>query len=143
MVAEALVGTNSRFGVLEKLSSEKGIWFISDCMKEVCRLLGIKQMATTPYKPMCNGIVERFKATPKTCLCCMYNDRPRRLLHQPSHIHFILPRFRCSRENYMRPHSYLEKALSLYQKNTLVTGWKGKGSSVWLTELILPPSKSN
>ncbi|GFN80204.1 reverse transcriptase [Plakobranchus ocellatus] len=36
-------------------------------MKEVCRLLGIKQKTTTPYHPMCNGLVEMFNATLKTC----------------------------------------------------------------------------
>ncbi|GFO27105.1 Zinc finger protein [Plakobranchus ocellatus] len=37
-------------------------------MKEVCRLLDIKQKTTIPYHPICNGLVERFNATLKTCL---------------------------------------------------------------------------
>ncbi|GFR79431.1 Pol polyprotein [Elysia marginata] len=50
---------------------------MSDCMKEVCRLLGIKQRATTPYHPMCNGLVERFNATLKTCLRRLGSEKPR------------------------------------------------------------------
>ncbi|GFN88186.1 Zinc finger protein [Plakobranchus ocellatus] len=46
-------------------------------MKEVCRLLGIKQETTTPYPPMCNGLVERFNATLKTCLRRLCSEQPR------------------------------------------------------------------
>ncbi|GFN96128.1 gypsy retrotransposon integrase-like protein 1, partial [Plakobranchus ocellatus] len=67
-VAEALVDIYSRLSVPEEVLSDHGTQFISDCMKEVCRLLGIKQKTTTPYHPMCNGLVERFNATLKTCL---------------------------------------------------------------------------
>ncbi|GFO36278.1 Zinc finger protein [Plakobranchus ocellatus] len=57
--------------------SDQGTQFISDCMKEVCRLLGIKQKTTTPYHPMCNGLVERFNATLKTCLRHLCSEQPR------------------------------------------------------------------
>ncbi|GFS19330.1 Gypsy retrotransposon integrase-like protein 1 [Elysia marginata] len=67
-VAEALVGIYSRLGVPEEVLSDQGTQFMSDCMKEVCRLLGIKQKATAPYHPMCNGLMEGFNATLKTCL---------------------------------------------------------------------------
>ncbi|GFN90481.1 Zinc finger protein [Plakobranchus ocellatus] len=46
-------------------------------MKEVCRLLGIKQKTTTPYHTMCNGLVERFNATLKTCLRRLCSEQPR------------------------------------------------------------------
>ncbi|GFN91319.1 Zinc finger protein [Plakobranchus ocellatus] len=58
-VAEALVDIYSRLGVPEEMLSDQGTQFISYCMKEVCRLLVIKQKTTTPYHPMCNGLVER------------------------------------------------------------------------------------
>ncbi|GFS28041.1 Pol polyprotein [Elysia marginata] len=67
-VAEALVDTYSRLGVPEEVLSDQGTQFMSDCMKEACRILGIKQKATTPYHPMRNGLVERCNATLKTCL---------------------------------------------------------------------------
>ncbi|GFO50080.1 Pol polyprotein [Plakobranchus ocellatus] len=76
-VAEALVDIYSRLGVPEEVLSDQGTQFISDCMKEVCRLLGIKQKTTTPYHPMCNGLVERFNAILKTCLRRLCNEQPR------------------------------------------------------------------
>lgn len=54
-VAEALVDIFSRLGILEDILSDLGTQFVSDCMKEVARLLSIKQLTTTPYHPMCNG----------------------------------------------------------------------------------------
>ncbi|GFO34298.1 Zinc finger protein [Plakobranchus ocellatus] len=60
-VAEALVDIYSRLGVPEEVLSDQGTQFLSDCMKKVCRLLGIKQKTTTPYHPMCNGLVESYE----------------------------------------------------------------------------------
>ncbi|GFO26428.1 gypsy retrotransposon integrase-like protein 1 [Plakobranchus ocellatus] len=68
-VAEALVDIYSRLGVPEEVLSDQGTQFISDCMKEVCRLLGIKQKTT--------GLVERFNATLKTCLRRLCSEQPR------------------------------------------------------------------
>ncbi|GFO12515.1 gypsy retrotransposon integrase-like protein 1 [Plakobranchus ocellatus] len=76
-VAEALVDIYSRLGVPEEVLSDQGTQFISDCMKEVCRLLGIKQKTTTPYHPMCNRLFERFNATLKTCLRRLCSEQPR------------------------------------------------------------------
>ncbi|GFS27674.1 zinc finger protein [Elysia marginata] len=76
-VAEALVDIYSRLGVPEEVLSDQGTQFMSDCMKEFCRLLGKKQKATTPYHPMCNGLVERFNATLKTCLRRLFSEQPR------------------------------------------------------------------
>ncbi|GFO14865.1 Zinc finger protein [Plakobranchus ocellatus] len=76
-VAEALVDIYSGLGVPEEVLSEQGTQFISDCMKEVCRLLGIKQKTTTTYHSMCNGVVERFNATLKTRLLRLCSEQPR------------------------------------------------------------------
>ncbi|GFO42837.1 gypsy retrotransposon integrase-like protein 1 [Plakobranchus ocellatus] len=76
-VAEALVDIYSRLGIPEEVLSDQGKKFISDCMKEVCHLLGIKQKTTTPYHPMCNGMVERFNTTLKTCLRRLCSEQPR------------------------------------------------------------------
>ncbi|GFR86277.1 Pol polyprotein [Elysia marginata] len=77
IAAEALLDIYSRLGLPEEVLSDQGKQFMSDCMKEVCRLLGIKQKAMTPYHPMCNGLVERFNATLKTCLCRFCSEQPR------------------------------------------------------------------
>ena len=58
-VAEALVDIFSRLGILEEILSDLGTQFVSDCMKEVARLLSIKQLTTTPYHPMYNGMREK------------------------------------------------------------------------------------
>ena len=76
-VAEALVGIYSRVGVPEQILSDMGKQFVSDLMKEVNRLLSIKQLTTTPYHPACNGLVERFNGTLKSMLRKMSTERPK------------------------------------------------------------------
>ena len=67
-VAEALVDIFSRLGVPEEILSELGTQFVSECMKEVTRFFSIKQLTTTPYLPMCNGMTEKFNGTMKSML---------------------------------------------------------------------------
>lgn len=55
-VVEALVDFFSRIGIPEEIFSDLGTQFVFDCMKEVTRLLSIKQLNITPYHPMCNGL---------------------------------------------------------------------------------------
>ena len=53
----------SRLGTPLKLVSDQGRQFMSDVMKDVSRLLQIAQTRTTPYRPMANGLIERFNGT--------------------------------------------------------------------------------
>ena len=76
-VAEALVDLYSRLGVPEEILSDQGTQFISDCMKELCRLLGVTQSTTTPYHPMCNGLVGKFNGTLKKMLKRLCNEKPK------------------------------------------------------------------
>ena len=46
-------------------------------MKEVGRLLSMKQLTTTPYHLQCNGLVERFNGTLKTMLKRMCAEKPK------------------------------------------------------------------
>ena len=46
-------------------------------MHEVLRLLSIKRLTTTPYHPICNGLVERFNGTLKKMLRRLCNEQPR------------------------------------------------------------------
>ncbi|KAK3691761.1 hypothetical protein RRG08_009575 [Elysia crispata] len=62
-VAEALVDIYSCLGLPEEIFSDQGTQFVSDCMKEVCRLLGVTQSTISPLHPMCNGLVEKFNGT--------------------------------------------------------------------------------
>lgn len=52
--AEALVEIYSRVGIPREVPTDQGKQFTSDIMKEVGRLLSIKQLTTTPYHPTCN-----------------------------------------------------------------------------------------
>ena len=76
-VAEALVGIFSRVGIPEEILSDQGTQFTSNLMKEVGRLLSMKQLTTTPYHPKCNGLVERFNGTLKTMLKRMCMEKPK------------------------------------------------------------------
>ena len=76
-VAEALVDIFSRLGVLEEILSDLGTQFVSHCMREVTRLLSIKQLTTTPYHPMCNGLTEKFNGTMKSMLKRLCSEQPR------------------------------------------------------------------
>ena len=76
-VTEALVDTFSRLGVPEEILSDLGTHFVSECMKEVTRLLSIKQLITTPYHRMCNGLTEKFNGTMKSMLKRLCSEQPR------------------------------------------------------------------
>ena len=81
-VAEALVDIFSRLGISEEILSDLGTQFVSDCKKEVARLLSIKQLTTTPYHPMCNGMTEKFNGTLKITLKRLCSEQPRQW-HSP------------------------------------------------------------
>ena len=67
-VAEALLEIYSRVGFPVEMLSDMGTQFTSEVMKEVSRLISVKQLVTTPYHPMCNGLCERMNGTLKTIL---------------------------------------------------------------------------
>ena len=76
-VAEALVEMFSRVGIPDEMLTDCGSQFTAEVMKEVSRLLSLQQLTTTPYHPMCNGLVERFHATMKQMLRRMCAERPK------------------------------------------------------------------
>ena len=49
----------SRFGLPDKLMTDRGTQFDADFFKEICRLLGIKTSMTTAFHPQANGGTER------------------------------------------------------------------------------------
>jgi len=67
-VAEAMVNMFTRVGVPKEILSDQSSQFLSAVMTEVCRLLSVKQLVTTLYHSMCNGLVEKFNGTLKTML---------------------------------------------------------------------------
>ena len=46
-------------------------------MKEISRLISVRQLTTTPYHPMCNGLVEKFNGTLKLILKRLCTERPK------------------------------------------------------------------
>ena len=76
-VAEALVDIYSRLGIPEEVLRDQGAQFVSDCMKEVCRLLDVLQSTTTPCHPLCNGLVEKFNGTLKKMLRRLCSEQPK------------------------------------------------------------------
>ena len=76
-VTEALVDIDSCLGMPEEVLSDQGAQFIYDCMKEVCKLLGVLQSTTTPYHPMCNGLVEKCNGTLKKMLRRLCSEQPK------------------------------------------------------------------
>ncbi|XP_042145250.1 uncharacterized protein LOC121835301 [Ixodes scapularis] len=75
-VAEGLVEMFTRTGVPREVLSDRGSNFTSDVMSEVARLLSMRQLFTTPYHPMGNGLVEKFNGTLKTMLKRMCQEKP-------------------------------------------------------------------
>ena len=76
-VAEAMVDIFSRVGVPQEILHDQGTQFMSEVMKEVSRLLSMKQLTSTPYHPICNGLVEKFNGTMKQMLRRLCDEEPR------------------------------------------------------------------
>ena len=76
-VAESLLDIFSRVGFPEEILSDNGSQFTSDMMREVTRLISLKQLTTSPYHPMCNGLVEKYNGTLKLVLKRLCEERPK------------------------------------------------------------------
>ena len=53
----------SRFGMPYQLLSDEGPEFGSDLFLEMCRWMDIDKIRTSPYRPACNGMLERYYRT--------------------------------------------------------------------------------
>jgi len=76
-VAEALVNMFKRVGVPKEILSDLRSQFLSAVMKETCRLLSLKQLVTTAYHPISNGLIEKFNGTLKNMLRHMCAEKPK------------------------------------------------------------------
>jgi len=76
-VAEALLDIFSQVGLPLKVHSDRGSQFTSDMMKEVYRLLSVKQSTTSPYHAMSNGVVENFNKCLKNLLKKIASEKPK------------------------------------------------------------------
>ena len=76
-VAEALISIFSHVGIPKEILSDCGTQFTSEMMKEVSHLLSLKQLTTTSYHPICNGLVEKFNGTLKNMLRKLCEEKPK------------------------------------------------------------------
>ena len=76
-VAEGLLSIFSRVGLPQEILTDQGRQFTAEYMKELMKLLEINPLITTPYHPMCNGLVENFNGVLKQMLrklCTIYPE---------------------------------------------------------------------
>ncbi len=76
-VAEALVGIFCRMGIPKEVLSDRGTQFTSAMMDETFRILSVKDLNTTPWHPMCNGLCERFNGKLKKMLKRLAAEQPK------------------------------------------------------------------
>ncbi|XP_067288440.1 uncharacterized protein [Pseudorasbora parva] len=73
-VVNALVQLFSRVGLPKEIITDQGTNFTSRLMKQVCSMLRIHPIQTTPYHPQTDGMVERFNQTLKSMLRKFVSD---------------------------------------------------------------------
>ena len=74
--AEEPVNIFSRIGIPQEILSDRGSQFVSDLMREISRLLSVRQLQTTPYHAQCNGLVERWNGTLRRMIQKMAAEKP-------------------------------------------------------------------
>ncbi len=67
-VAQALLQLFSRVGIPREIVTDQGTVFLSQTLRQVYGLLGVKGIRTTPYHPQTDGLVERYNQTLKSML---------------------------------------------------------------------------
>ncbi len=67
-VVEGLWSIFSRTSIPERILSDQGSQFCGRVVKQLCEMLGIQKVRTSPYHPECNGAVERMHGTLKAIL---------------------------------------------------------------------------
>ena len=76
-IAEAFLGIFSRVGFPKEVLSDNGTQFVSQVMLEVSRLISVKQIFSSPYHPMANGLCDKSNGTLKKMLVRMCSEQPR------------------------------------------------------------------
>ena len=76
-------GYISIFGAQASLLSDRGTSFTSSIIEELCKILGIKQLQTTPYHSQMNWLVERLH---KMIMCMIGKMGEDKKADWPSHL---------------------------------------------------------
>ena len=67
-VAEGMLEVFSRTGIPCEILTDQGSVFTGRIMKELCSVLGISHLKTSPYHPLTDGCLERWLSSLKTML---------------------------------------------------------------------------
>ena len=67
-IAKKLIDFFSHYGVPKEILTDQGSNFMSELLKEIYQLLGVKSIRTSPYHPQTDGLVERYNQTLKMML---------------------------------------------------------------------------
>lgn len=120
-VAEALIEVFCRVGFPREILTDRVAQFTSALMAEMSRLISLRQLTTTPYHPMCNGLVERFNGTLKLVLKRLCAERPK------DWDRYLGPALFAYRE--------VPQESSRFSPFELVYGWSVRGPMTILKEL--------
>ena len=95
IVAKVLVDqVFSRWGTPARILMDNGAEFHSDLFSEVCKLLEVDKLHTTPYHPQTNGCVERFHLTLNRMLGKVVSENQK---DWDSHLPAVLCAYRASK----------------------------------------------
>ena len=75
-IANVMVEVFSRLGIPKEIVTDQGSNFLSLLMNQLCKLLSIEKIKTSPYHPQANGLVENFNGTLKKMLKCYAQEEP-------------------------------------------------------------------
>ena len=75
-IAEALMTVFSRVCIPEEILTDQGCQFTANYMKELVNMMDIKYLMSSPYHPMCNGLVEAFNGSLKHMLIKLCIEQP-------------------------------------------------------------------
>ena len=114
-------GYISIFKALARLLSDRGANFMSSVIEEMCKILGMMKLKTTPYHPQTSGLVERSHQTTVHMIKKLGEDKK---ANWPSHLAEMV-------------HTYNATCLHSYRvQSALSNVWmKAKASS----QHLLPP----
>ena len=96
-------GYISIFGAPARLLSDRGTSFTSSIIEELCKILGIQRLWTTPYHPQTNGLVERSH---QMIMCMIGKLGEDKKANWPSHLAEIVHAYNATRSAVTRysPH---------------------------------------
>ncbi len=66
--SQGFVQIIARMSIPMKVLSDRGTIFLSKLMANLCSMLGVDSIQTSPYRPQSNGVVERLHGSLKPML---------------------------------------------------------------------------